>query len=103
MCNNVRIQLQLGLKTNFVYAFSRKYENSRESVFKKIYENGGNLNFGNGVSLIMFTKVGILICGENNRFCIFGKISAIFVNFRENVKTKMFVSTLEQSHHGVLT
>jgi hypothetical protein len=30
------------------------------------------------------------ICGENNRFCIFTKISAIFVNFRYEVFSKIF-------------
>jgi hypothetical protein len=55
-----------------------------------------------GMGHKMFTKVGIFKyyfvakidttcaqkskrCGENNRFCIFSKISAIFVNFRKEI------------------
>jgi hypothetical protein len=80
MWGNVRIHLPLGPNENFIFAFSRKYENFRENAKisrKFLYENWKFPLFSS--ILLMKTKINF------------------HENFCENAKTKIFVSTLAKT------
>jgi hypothetical protein len=87
----------------FVFAFCAKI--FAKKFFTKNGEISGNINdadyLGNGAfDWIMFTKEGIILCITKNlthvfrkvkcvnRFCIFAKISNIFVNFHKKLTRK---------------